>query len=160
MLFLASKKDEIFENIDGSEYKSRYQVPFGQLNLWRKQLLGSRQHQKFMTRYSKFGLLGGSLGDVSFLPLLCSVVGCDSEATHGAHIRSSDRRKKQQFIVPLCPSCNARQDSFHLKPITPMLILGSASSKNKKNIDFTEVKIRFLHHSTILDIPSIQGTKP
>lgn len=159
MLFLASKTEELFENLDSSEYPSRYRAPFGQLHLWRKQLLNSRQHQKFIDRYSKSGPLGSILGDVFFLPLLCSVVGCDLEATQGGHVKFADRRRKTQFIVPLCPGCNAHRDTFHLKPVTPMLILGSASSKNQKKLDFIETRIRFLNHNLTLNLPTTHFKK-
>lgn len=155
MLFLASKTDELFENIDGIEYKSRYQVPFGQLTLWRKQLLGSRQHQKSVEKYTKTGeKFISSLGDVGYLPIRCSSLACDAEARHGCHVKFSDHRKKKQLIAPLCPACNARLDSFFLKPLTPLLLLGSASSKSPKNQYFTECRIRFLHHTITVNLPT------
>jgi hypothetical protein len=91
---------------------------------------------------------------VSVLPLRCASAQCDAEATQGCHIKYSDSRKKNHLIVPLCPSCNGSVSPFHLKPLTPMLLLGSTSSKNHKSVDFVEARIRFLHHSITLNLPT------
>ena len=46
-------------------------------------------------------------------PSICSVVGCNSPATLGAHIINSAVRGER--IVPACSSCNQLRNEFNLK---------------------------------------------
>ena len=46
-------------------------------------------------------------------PSTCSVAGCSNAATLGAHVYNADVTGEK--IVPMCDSCNKRNDEFSLK---------------------------------------------
>ena len=46
-------------------------------------------------------------------PLTCSVNGCSTSPTLGAHVYHSNVQGER--IVPMCNSCNGRSDTFSLK---------------------------------------------
>ncbi len=46
-------------------------------------------------------------------PSSCSVKGCTTKPTLGAHVSNS--AVTGQKIVPMCSSCNGREDTFDLK---------------------------------------------
>ena len=46
-------------------------------------------------------------------PSTCSVYGCQNKPTLGGHIYNTD--SKNEYIVPLCDTCNHREDEFSLK---------------------------------------------
>ena len=50
-------------------------------------------------------------------PSKCSVQGCNNSATLGGHIFNSDS-SLEEYIVPMCDSCNKRTEEFSLKSVT------------------------------------------
>lgn len=56
-------------------------------------------------------------------PASCSVQGCSSSPTLGAHIINPDVTGEK--IVPMCNSCNARDGKFNLSSVT--LVSGNTS---------------------------------
>lgn len=48
-------------------------------------------------------------------PEKCSVEGCNSKPTLGAHIFNHYDNTKKEYIAPFCAECNAKQEMFNLK---------------------------------------------
>ena len=64
----------------------------------------------------------------------CAVEGCNHAAEVGAHVYNTESGSREEYIAPLCQSCNMKEGEFSLRPGTELVSANLQSFSPKKEI--------------------------